>query len=133
MLALVAPYAWPIARFFADALTAPNPDPVPASAVRVQAHHVAKSAQPPDDPDLVAALLGPDGPLAGLLPGYEHREPQLQMLLAVAQIQARGGNLLVEAGARTGQNLAYLVPSIARRVRPRDRVVFSTSTHTPHE
>src|SRR6266851_928790 len=32
MLALVAPYAWPIARFFADALTAPNPDPLPASA-----------------------------------------------------------------------------------------------------
>ncbi len=133
MLALVAPYAWPIARFFADALTAPNPDPLPASAVRVHAHHVAKSAQPPDDPDLVAALLGPDGPLAGLLPGYEHREPQLQMLLAVAQIQARGGNLLVEAGTGTGKSLAYLVPSIARAVRHGERVVVSTDTHTLQE
>ena len=133
MLALVAPYAWPVARFFADALTAPNPDPVPASAVRTHAHHEPKSALPPDDPDLVVALLGPDGPLAGLLPGYEHREPQLQMLLAVAQIQTRGGNLLVEAGTGTGKSLAYLVPSIARAVRHGERVVVSTDTHTLQE
>jgi len=133
MLALVAPYTWPIARFFADALTAPNPDPVPASAARAHVHHEAKSAQPPDDPGLVAALLGPEGPLAGLLPGYEHREPQLQMLLAVAQIQARGGSLLVEAGTGTGKSLAYLVPSIARAVRHGERVVVSTDTHTLQE
>ena len=95
MLALVAPYGWPVARFFADALTAPNPDSSPASAARAHTHTEAKSGRPPDDPDLVAALLGPEGPLAGVLPGYEHREPQLQMLLAVAQIQARGGSLLV--------------------------------------
>ncbi len=134
MLALVAPYMWPIARFFADALTAPNPDPVPASASRAHAQRQAKSAgQPPDDPDLVAALLGPEGPLAGLLPGYEHREPQVQMLLAVAQIQARGGKLLVEAGTGTGKSLAYLVPSIVRAVRHGERVVVSTDTHTLQE
>src|SRR3989475_538070 len=134
MLALVAPYGWPIARFFADALTAPNPDPVPASAVRAHTPHEAKpSGLPPDDPDVVAALLGPEGPLAGLLPGYEHREPQMQMLLAVAQIQGRGGSLLVEAGTGTGKSLAYLVPSIARAVRHGQRVVVSTDTHTRQE
>ncbi|HSS92437.1 MAG TPA: helicase C-terminal domain-containing protein [Candidatus Dormibacteraeota bacterium] len=133
MLALVAPYPWPIARFFADALTAPNPDPMPASTARAHAQHDAKSELPPDDPGVVAALLGPEGPLAGLLPGYEHREPQLQMLLAVAQIQARGGNLLVEAGTGTGKSLAYLVPSIARAVRHGERVVVSTDTHTLQE
>ena len=134
MLALVAPYPWPVARFFAEALTAPNPDPMPASAARAQAHHEPKPARlPPDDPDLLAALLGPEGPLAGLLPGYEHREPQLQMLLAVAQIQGRGGNLLVEAGTGTGKSLAYLVPSIARAVRHGQRVVVSTDTHTLQE
>src|SRR5713226_6840839 len=133
MLALVAPYAWPVARFFADALTAANPDSTPASAVRLQTHHEAKPGLPPDDPDLVAALLGPEGPLAGVLPGYEHREPQLQMLLAVAQIQARGGSLLVEAGTGTGKSLAYLVPSIARAVRHGERVVVSTDTHTLQE
>jgi len=134
MLALVAPYPWPLARFFADSLTAPNPDPLPASAVRAHAQHEAKPAGlPPDDPGVMAALLGPEGPLAGLLPGYEHREPQMQMLLAVAQIQGRGGNLLVEAGTGTGKSLAYLVPSIARAVRHSERVVVSTDTHTLQE
>ena len=134
MLALVAPYTWPLARFFADSLTAPNPDPMPASAVRAHTPHEAKAAgPPPNDPGLVAALLGPEGPLAGLLPGYEHREPQMQMLLAVAQIQGRGGRLLVEAGTGTGKSLAYLVPSIARAVRHGERVVVSTDTHTLQE
>ena len=134
MLALVAPYEWSVARFFAEALTAPNPDPVPASAVRVHASASGKaSGLPPEDPGLVAALLGPEGPLAGVLPGYEHREPQLQMLLAVAQIQGRGGSLVVEAGTGTGKSLAYLVPSIARAVRHDERVVVSTNTHTLQE
>ena len=81
----------------------------------------------------MAALLGPEGPLAGVLPGYEHREPQMQMLLAVAQIQGRGGSLVVEAGTGTGKSLAYLVPSIARAVRHGERVVVSTNTHTLQE
>src|SRR5258708_35633043 len=85
---------------------------------------------PPDDPALMAALLGPEGPLADLLPGYEHREPQVQMLLAVAQIQARGGTLVVEAGTGTGKSLAYLVPAIARAGRHGERVVASTNPHT---
>jgi predicted DnaQ family exonuclease/DinG family helicase len=134
MLALVAPYEWPVARFFADALTAPNPDPEPAPADFVGSVRHGKSAEaPPDDPRKVAALLGPDGPLAGLLPGYEHREPQVQMMLAVAQIQARGGTLVVEAGTGTGKSLAYLVPSIARAVRYGERAVVSTNTHTLQE
>jgi predicted DnaQ family exonuclease/DinG family helicase len=134
MLALVAPYEWSVARFFADALTAPNPDPEPAPSESVGSVRHGRSVQaPPDDPRGVAAMLGPDGPLAGLLPGYEHREPQVQMLLAVAQIQARGGMLVVEAGTGTGKSLAYLVPSIARSVRHSERVVVSTNTHTLQE
>ncbi|HEY4913528.1 MAG TPA: helicase C-terminal domain-containing protein [Candidatus Dormibacteraeota bacterium] len=133
MLALVAPYDWSIARFFADALTAPNPDPDGPATDVVDSVRGRSAETPPDDPAVVAALLGPDGPLAGLLPGYEHREPQLQMLLAVAQIQARGGTLVVEAGTGTGKSLAYLVPSIARAVRHGERVVVSTNTHTLQE
>jgi predicted DnaQ family exonuclease/DinG family helicase len=134
MLALVAPYEWPVARFFADALTAPNPNPEPATAVRLEPAGRGRAAvQPPEDPTAVAALLGPEGPLANVLPGYEHRESQLQMLLAVAQIQARGGTLVVEAGTGTGKSLAYLVPSIARAVRHKERVVVSTNTHTLQE
>ncbi len=133
MLALVAPYTWPIARFFADALTAPNPSPEPSHAFGAESTSRGRSKAPPDDPMVIADLLGPDGPLAGALPGYEHREAQMQMLLAVAQIQARGGSLVVEAGTGTGKSLAYLVPSIARAVRHHERVVVSTNTHTLQE
>ncbi len=134
MLALVAPYEWPVARFFADALTAPNPNPEPATAERLEPAGRGRTAEkPPDDPSALAALLGPEGPLADLIPGYEHREPQMQMLLAVAQIQARGGVLVVEAGTGTGKSLAYLVPSLSRAVAHKERVIVSTNTHTLQE
>jgi len=134
MLALVAPYPWPAARFFAEALTAPNPNPEATTAVRVESVRRGLSAEmPPKDATALAGLLGPEGPLAGQLPGYEHRESQTQMLLAVAQIQARGGTLVVEAGTGTGKSLAYLVPSLARAVGHRERVVVSTNTHTLQE
>ena len=134
MLALVAPYTWPVALFFAEALTASNPNPEPAAAVRVESAGRGRSAErPPQDAAALAGLLGPEGPLADLLPGYEHRESQLQMLLAVAQIQARGGMLVVEAGTGTGKSLAYLVPSLARAVGHRERVIVSTNTHTLQE
>jgi predicted DnaQ family exonuclease/DinG family helicase len=134
MLALVAPYPWPVARFFADALTAPNPSPEPATAVRIEpAGRGTRAERPPEDAAALTALVGPEGPFAAALPGYEHRESQMQMLLAVAQIQARGGTLVVEAGTGTGKSLAYLVPSIARAVSHRQRVIVSTNTHTLQE
>ena len=133
MLALVAPYEWSIARFFAEALTVLSPDHrAPANPV-VESIRGRPAEAPSGEPAVVAALLGPEGPLAGVLPGYEHRESQVQMLLAVAQIQARGGTLVVEAGTGTGKSLAYLVPSIARAVRHGERVVVSTNTHTLQE
>jgi predicted DnaQ family exonuclease/DinG family helicase len=134
MLALVAPYPWPAAKFFAEALTAPNPNPEPTTAVRLEPAGRGRAAErPPEEPTALAGLLGPEGPLAQLLPGYEHRESQMQMLLAVAQIQARGGTLVVEAGTGTGKSLAYLVPSLARGVGHKERVVVSTNTHTLQE
>jgi hypothetical protein len=134
ILALVAPYGWAVARFFAEALTAPNPESPPSRPMaRAGSPTRRAGGQPPEDPDLMVAMLAPEGPLAGALPDYEHREPQLQMLLAVAQIQSRGGTLLVEAGTGTGKSLAYLLPSIARSVRHSERVVVSTNTHTLQE
>ena len=133
MLALVAPYGWALARFFAESLTAPNPETATSSATRLAGAARAGNVPPPDDPHEIAAMLAPEGALAGSLPGYEHREPQLQMILAVAQIQARGGTLLVEAGTGTGKSLAYLLPSIARAAGHKERVVVSTHTHTLQE
>ncbi len=134
MLALVAPYGWPTAVFFADALAAPGPQATREDAAisEVLAGGPRRRAAE-DDPAYLAGLLGPDGPLAESLPDYEHREAQQQMLRAVAQVMGRGGRLVVEAGTGTGKSLAYLVPAIARAVRRGERVVISTYTHTLQE
>src|SRR3972149_6041066 len=57
-------------------------------------------------------LLGPQGPLAAALPGFEHRAPQVEMAVAVADAFREGGELLVEAGTGTGKTLAHLLPAV---------------------
>jgi len=134
MLALVAPYGWAIASFFAEALALPAPlglQRPERAAGTVQ--RVAGRRDADDDPSHLGALLAPGGPLARALPDYEHREGQLQMLLAVAQTMRRGGRLVVEAGTGTGKSLAYLVPAIARALRRGERVIVSTYTVTLQE
>ena len=135
MLGLVAPYGWAIASFFAEALTAPVPDPrVPQPAPAAETGVPRRGREIEDDsPAALVALLAPGGLLATSLPGYEHREAQLQMLLAVTQIMRRGGRLVVEAGTGTGKSLAYLVPALARAVGRGERAVVATHTHTLQE
>src|SRR2546421_8534277 len=64
MLALVAPYGWAIASFFAEALTAPTPFvPVPArppAALRAGGVHGRDELD--DDPRSLVGLLAPEGP-----------------------------------------------------------------------
>ena len=57
-------------------------------------------------------LLGPDGPLARDLDGYEHRPAQMAMADAVENALREGGVALIEAGTGTGKTLAYLVPAL---------------------
>jgi len=132
MLALVAPYGWPVARFFADALTA-VPATEPHLRQRPDRRAAAGRPQIPWDPQVLAGLLLPEGPLAAAFPEYEHRDSQLQMLLAVAQTMERGGRLVVEAGTGTGKSLAYLVPAIGRALARGEKVIVSTATHTLQE
>ena len=134
VLALIAPYGWAVAGFFAEALTAEAPPDMQATvAAGPPPPRLPRTEPPPDDLDDLAALLGPSGPLATSLPGYEHREGQLQMLLAVGQTIRRGGTLVVEAGTGTGKSLAYLIPAAARAVARGERVVVATHTHTLQE
>jgi Rad3-related DNA helicase/DNA polymerase III epsilon subunit-like protein len=132
MLALVAPYGWPVARFFAEALTAAT-----AAEPRLRDGRRARPAvtrEPIEwDPEGMAGLLLPEGPLAAAFPEYEHRESQLQMLLAVAQILERGGRLVVEAGTGTGKSIAYLIPALGRALARGEKVIVSTATHTLQE
>ena len=77
--------------------------------------------------DEVAALVGPDGPLASE-PGWEFREGQLEMCRAVAQALERDLSLVAEAGTGTGKSLAYLVPSLAWAASTGEQVCVSTYT-----
>jgi ATP-dependent DNA helicase DinG len=79
--------------------------------------------------DDINTLLGPDGPLAGILPGFELRRSQVEMALAVADRFREGGELLVEAGTGTGKTLAYLIPAVLFG----QRVVISTGTKNLQE
>lgn len=78
------------------------------------------------DIDAVAAFFAPAGPLAEVLPDYEHRAEQVAVATGVARLIERGGALLAEAGTGTGKTLAYLVPALASGLR----VVVSTGTKT---
>ncbi len=81
------------------------------------------------DPERVREILGPSGPFALSLPGFEHREAQQEMAAAVAGVLREGGELMVEAGTGTGKTLAYLIPAILSG----QRVVISTGTKNLQE
>ncbi|MDQ6899584.1 MAG: exonuclease domain-containing protein, partial [Candidatus Dormibacteraeota bacterium] len=138
LLDICQPHSWPLAKFLAEALAAPALPDQPGTEPTVkdlpaQPAPTEQGPKPPEDPAALAALLSPDGPLAAQLEGYEPREAQVQMLLAVAQTMQRGSTLVVEAGTGTGKSLAYLIPAAARAVLRRERVVIATHTHSLQE
>jgi ATP-dependent DNA helicase DinG len=82
----------------------------------------------PLNPDLVAAHLLPGGSFARLMPGYESRPGQVEMLRTVARAFSEGRHLLVEAGTGVGKSLAYLLPAAAWALLNDVPVVVSTNT-----
>ncbi len=74
-------------------------------------------------------LLGPDGPLARRMAGYEHRDGQLDMADAVERALDEDRVVLCEAGTGTGKTLAYLVPALLSG----RRVVVSTASKALQE
>jgi ATP-dependent DNA helicase DinG len=76
-----------------------------------------------DDP---SDILGPDGPLAGSVPGFAPRPQQQEMAEAVAAAIDCHGTLIAEAGTGTGKTFAYLVPALLSG----HKVLISTGTRT---
>ena len=76
----------------------------------------------------LVALLGPDGPFASIIQGFEHRPQQAEMLQAVARAFNEETHLLAEAGTGVGKSLAYLLPALLFAYRTGRRVVVSTNT-----
>jgi Rad3-related DNA helicase/DNA polymerase III epsilon subunit-like protein len=77
--------------------------------------------------EAAAALLGPEGPLAER-EGYEYRDAQVQMAVAVGQTLERKRRLMVEAGTGVGKSLAYLTPLVLWAARTGKRAVVATHT-----
>lgn len=88
----------------------------------------------PCSPEHIQEIFGPKGLFASHLAGYEFRQGQLDMALAVADLLAsdaeeasehqQAASLIVEAETGLGKTLAYLVPAVLSG----ERVVISTNT-----
>lgn len=78
----------------------------------------------------VRSLLGPTGPVAARLDGFEARPQQVQLAVAVEAALADGRHLVAEAGTGTGKSFAYLLPAAlhADRHQGEGPVVVSTRT-----
>jgi ATP-dependent DNA helicase DinG len=80
-----------------------------------------------------AELLGPQGPVARALPGFEARRQQQEMASAIARAFARRRHLAVEAGTGVGKSFAYLVPLILEIAESQEKALVSTFTITLQE
>jgi len=71
-------------------------------------------------------LLSDEGPLAKVIPGFQVREQQQEMLFAVGKALENNSATVIEAGTGVGKTFAYLVPAVAFG----GRVIVSTGTKT---
>ena len=72
----------------------------------------------------VAETLSSTGVLAHSVPGFQPRQGQTDMAMAVSRTVQDGGQLVVEAGTGTGKTYAYLVPVLLSG----QRALVSTAT-----
>jgi len=115
-----------IARFSDAKITARAPVKEPAPTAKLPRN---RPLNPEHEGYLtIEHLLGPQSPLAELLPNYEQRREQINMASAVDTTLAEGKILLVEAGTGTGKSLAYMVPALLWSLRRDQRAVIATNT-----
>ena len=81
-----------------------------------------------DDRKGPAWFLGPDGPVAAGLGGYESRTEQIELARAVDLAFEQSHHLIAEAGTGIGKSFAYLVPAIQHAIESKEKVVVSTHT-----
>jgi ATP-dependent DNA helicase DinG len=74
------------------------------------------------------SILDKDGVLSRYLKGYEPREQQRRMLLAISQAYHKNEIALIEAGTGIGKSMAYLIPAVLWALKHKERTVISTHT-----
>ena len=74
----------------------------------------------------VTAAFGPAGRLNQVIDGFQPRQGQTDMAIAIAQTLEDGGALVVEAGTGVGKTFSYLVPTLLSGAR----CLLSTATKT---
>lgn len=89
--------------------------------------HRASKAEPIDTGE-VERLFKSSGMLSRQLKGFEQRDEQLQMALAVTNAFNNRKVAVIEAGTGTGKSLAYLVPALLWAIKNDQKVVISTNT-----
>jgi len=76
-----------------------------------------------------AYFLGPQGPVANHLKGYELRSQQVEMALAISQAFQKPSHLMVEAGTGVGKSFAYLAAALTQASQKNgSKIVISTHT-----
>ncbi len=70
----------------------------------------------------------PGGLVEETMPGFESRDGQREMAVAVARAIAGQGKLIVEAGTGIGKSLAYLLPAALMVAGTNGKAVISTNT-----
>ena len=100
---------------------------------RAQKQGEEEAGEEPIPTEGICGMFRPGGPVGRLLPGYEQRDEQVEMVRAVCDALNGASHLVVEAGTGTGKSLAYLLPVIAYTCTNRDKVVVSTNTRNLQE
>ena len=89
--------------------------------------------QPRLNIEAALSILGPAGPLAGNLKGFESRPEQVAMMRNILDAYNHNQIALIEAGTGTGKSIAYLIPALLWAVQTKERTVISTNTITLQE
>lgn len=76
----------------------------------------------------LTAVLATDGPMAAVVPHYEARPAQQEMMAEVARAFNDNAIAVIEAGTGTGKTIAYLIPAVIWALKNEERVVISTHT-----
>ena len=85
---------------------------------------------PPLNDETIISALREGGSVAGILPAYEPRQAQLDLMGLVIRAFNEDSLVMAEAGTGVGKSFAYLLPAMHFALDTKEKVVISTATIT---